>query len=359
MLIKNNLHLKEIKRFRVSEGRDLEKGLRLDRNEKVDLWPDNFINKVLSSKPKSFFSTYPEISSLYEKLSNFNNVSTNQILITSGIDGSIKNLFSVLLNEDDNIGVFSPTYLMYKVYSSIYKVNCFQIGYSEDYKINQSELEKFFTLNPKILFVPNPNQPIESSLSLSELKDLAIKCKTYGCFLVIDEAYYHLGSDTGISLIKDFDNVIILRTFSKAFGVPSIRTGYTVSSEENMDIISKMRPAHEMNSVSIAIAEYLLDNIDQVMNYCEKIKTSRNLILKDLKDLDLNVRGQHGNYILITFKSQEIAKNLVKFLKEELIYVKGPYLKPWNMCICFTVGPQEYMKKFLSRMKEAKKEKIF
>ena len=114
-----------------------------------------------------------------------------------------------------------------------------------------------------------------------------------------------------------------------------------------------------MNSVSIAIAEYLLDNIDMVMNYCEKIKNSRNLILKDLKNLGLNVRGQHGNYILITFKSEEIAKNLVRFLKEELIYVKGPYLKPWNMCICFTVGPQEYMKKFLSRMLAAKKEKIF
>ena len=51
--------------------------------------------------------------------------------------------------------------------------------------------------------------------------------------------------------------------------------------------------------------------------------------------------------------------DVIKFLKEELIYVKGPYLKPWNMCICFTVGPQEYMKKFLSRMLEAKKEKIF
>ena len=62
MIITKNLHLQDIKRFRVSEGRDLEQGLRLDRNEKVDLWPEDFISKVLVSKPKSFFSTYPEIS---------------------------------------------------------------------------------------------------------------------------------------------------------------------------------------------------------------------------------------------------------------------------------------------------------
>ena len=80
---------------------------------------------------------------------------------------------------------------------------------------------------------------------------------------------------------------------------------------------------------------------------------------KDLKSIGLNVRGKHGNYILVTFKTEEVAKNIVKFLKEKLIYVKGPYLKPWNMCICFTVGPQEYMKKFISAIKEAKEKNIF
>ena len=359
MIIKNNLHLKEIKRIRVSEGRDLEKGLRLDRNEKVDLWPEDFIQKVLSSKPKSFFSTYPEISALYKKIAKFNNVEESQILITSGIDGSIKNLFSVLLKAGDTVGVFSPTYLMYEVYSKIYNVNCFRIRYSSDYKILQDDLDKFFHQKPKILFVPNPNQPIESSLDLKELENLAKRCKKIECFLVLDEAYYHLGADTGIDLIKNYDNVIIIRTFSKAFGVPSIRTGYTVSTKYNMEIISKMRMAHEMNSLSIAVAEYLLDNFDIVKEYCEKIKSSRNAILKALNNLGLNVRGKHGNYILVTFKNEETARRVVKFLKDKLIYVKGPYLKPWNMCICFTVGPQEHMKKFLLVMEEAKKEKIF
>ena len=66
MNFKNNLHLKKLKRKRVAEGRNLAKGLRLDRNEKVDIWPKNFLKNALKGKPSSFFSTYPEISNLYK-----------------------------------------------------------------------------------------------------------------------------------------------------------------------------------------------------------------------------------------------------------------------------------------------------
>ena len=250
---------------------------------------------------------------------------------------------------------------MYRIYAKIAGANVV-FAKEKNYKVTVKEIIKKVSKKTKIIFLANPNNPTGTYLNKLELINLRKKLNQR-ILLVLDDAYFEYMKNkdykSSLEIFKKKNNVIILRTFSKAFGVPSIRTGFTISSEENMDIISKMRPAHEMNSVSIAIAEYLLDNIDMVMNYCEKIKNSRNLILKDLKNLGLNVRGQHGNYILITFKSEEIAKNLVKFLKEELIYVKGPYLKPWNMCICFTVGPQEYMKKFLSRMLEAKKEKIF
>ena len=68
MFFKKNLHLKKLQRKRVAEGRNLTKGLRLDRNEKVDVWPQNFLRDALRGKPSSFFSTYPEISNLYKKI---------------------------------------------------------------------------------------------------------------------------------------------------------------------------------------------------------------------------------------------------------------------------------------------------
>ena len=152
MIIKKNLHLKHIKRIRVAEGRNLKKGLRLDRNEKVDLWPKNFIYNILKKKPRSFFSTYPEIVNLYKKISKFDKVKEDQILITSGIDGSIKNLLSILTNPKDVIAVLSPTYMMYEVYSKIFNLKLFRIGYSKDYKVKKMNLMSFLNLNQKFYF---------------------------------------------------------------------------------------------------------------------------------------------------------------------------------------------------------------
>ena len=176
-MITKNLHLKNLKRIRVAEGRNLKKGLRLDRNEKVDLWPKNFIYKILKKKPPSFFSTYPEITGLYKKIAKIDKVNEDQILITSGIDGSIKNLLNILTSPNDVIAVLSPTYMMYEIYSKIFKLKLFKIEYTKDYEVKKNEIDKFLKLKPKFLFIPNPNQPIENTFNKKELISLAKRCK--------------------------------------------------------------------------------------------------------------------------------------------------------------------------------------
>ncbi len=359
MFIKNNLHLKNIQRKRVAEGRNLVKGLRLDRNEKVDLWPRNFIHQVLKGKPSSFFSTYPEITSLYKKIAKFDKISEEQILLTSGIDGSIKNLLSLITKPKDVIAVLSPTYAMYQVYSKIFQLKLFKIGYTENYSIKKKEFDKFFKLRPKILFLPNPNQPIENTFGLNEIKKIAARCRKINCFLVVDEAYYHFGAKSALPLVNKFKNLIVLRTFSKAFGVPSIRAGYTISCKENMKILSKARIAHELSSVSVAIAEYLIDNYEVVKKNVAKIKFSRKLLKKKLEKLGLENRSQYGNYILIKFQNSKEATKVVKFLKKKFIYVKGPYQKPWDSFINISIGPFSIMRPFLTGLKEAKRKKLF
>ena len=242
----------------------------------------------------------------------------------------------------------------YQVYSKIFKLRLFKIGYTKDYEVKKDEVNKFFKLKPKILFVPNPNQPIENNFDNRELIKLAKRCKKINCFLVVDEAYYHFGSKTAVPLIKKFNNVIVLRTFSKAFGVPSIRAGYTLSNKENMQII-----AHELSSVSIAVAEYLLDNYSLIKKNSKKIIHSRKIIKKRLKELGLECRSQFGNYALIKFNNAKEAIQVVKFLRKKFIYVKGPFPKPWDFYINISIGPIVLMKRFLLELSNAKKRKLF
>ena len=126
-----------------------------------------------------------------------------------------------------------------------------------------------------------------------------------------------------------------------------------------MDILSKARIAHELSSVSIAVAEYLLKNYEIVKKNAKKIQISRDLLKKELKKIGLETRSQFGNYILIKFQNSTEAEKVVKFLKKNYIYVKGPYKHPWQNFINISIGPYNAMKPFIKKVKEAKKKKLF
>jgi len=347
MFIKQKPYLREIARVRIPETRDLVDGLRLDRNEKVDNWPVSFIEKVLESKPQSFFSTYPNLSSLYDKIARHLGVEESQIMVSSGIDGVIKTLFEILVEPGNRIGVFAPTYAMYDVYAKLFQAELFHIGYQSDYTPNWESFDAFLSKNPIILFLPNPNQPIESCFSLEELRSIAKKCFEAGCLLVVDEAYHYFGAESSMPLLNELENVVVMRTFSKAFGIPSARLGYMVSTQENMELLSKTRFAHEANSISAAMAEYLLDNFEIVKNYTAEINQSRIYVKQELKKLGIEARGNKGNYLLITLESAQEVKECVDYLKNRKIYVKGPWSAPWNNCLTITLGPRKMMDYFI------------
>lgn len=354
MFIQRKPFLRDVKRVRVAEGRNLDKGLRLDRNEKVDVWPSDFLSRLFQAKPNYFLSVYPESGSFYKKLAQHLKVNEDQLMLTSGIDGGLKTLFEVMTAPGDVVGVFSPTYAMYKVYANLFQVQLTEIGYRSDLTLDHSQLDHFLKRKPVMLFVPNPNQPIEHNLSLSELESLAKRTKEQNCLLVIDEAYYMFGCETGLSLLKAHDNVVVVRTFSKGFGVPSIRLGFMVSNESNMDVLAKTRFAHESNALSLAVGEYLLDHYDVVESYIGKVIEGRNYAKTELGKLGLKVHGTAGNFLLIDMHSPEAAKKGVDALRAQHIYVKGPWHAPWDKYITITVGPVELMARFIQAMQQIK-----
>lgn len=354
MFIQRKSFLRQMKRIRVAEGRSLEQGLRLDRNEKVDVWPPDFLANIFLARPGYFLSVYPESDSLYRKLSQHLHVKEQQLMLTSGIDGALKTLFEIMAEPGDLVGVFSPTYAMYKIYSGLFQVRLAEIGYLPNLALDQEQLDEFLSQRPVMLFVPNPNQPIESALSLAELDVLARKTHAANCLLVIDEAYHLFGCESGLPLLERHENVVIVRTFSKGFGVPSIRLGFMVSTEDNMQTLAKTRFAHESNALSNAVAEYLLDHYNLVEQYIGKVIEGRNYVKAELLKLGFKVHGNKGNFLLIDLYSSERAGRVVSFLREKCIYVKGPWQTPWDKYITITLGPVDLMKRFVEAMRVAR-----
>tara|TARA_A100001011_G_scaffold16199_2_gene16808 strand:- start:7184 stop:8257 length:1074 start_codon:yes stop_codon:yes gene_type:complete len=343
----NLSHLKSLRRERIPENRDLKKGLRLNRNERVSPWPKNYLKNIIKNKPGYFLSIYPDLSSLYEKISKHNDVDPSKILVTSGIDGAMKTIWEVYTKPGDRVGVPSPTYAMYYVYSKIYKTKISEIPYDYDtLKLNRKKLKKFIDSKPKILFLPNPNQPVDDTFCLNEIRDIAVKTKKHNTLFVVDEAYLYFGAESAISLIDDFSNIVIMRTFSKGFGMPSIRLGFMASSEENMEIFNKTRFAHETSSLSAAVGEYALDNFEIIKKYNERVIASREKLKKIITDLGYRNLGNFGNYLFIDLKNKKNYEKLTFELQKNKIYVKSNYPKPWNNFILITLGPTREMSKF-------------
>jgi histidinol-phosphate aminotransferase len=347
MFIQRKVYLSKVARIRVSEGRDLANGLRLDRNEKVDVWPRQMMSDIFLKQPDWFLSVYPESTRLYHKLAKFHGVDESELLLTSGIDGGLKTLYEIMTEPGDLVGVVAPTYAMYQVYPKLFQLQVEEIVYTPDLEFNFRQFDQFLERRPTMFFLPNPNQPIESSFNIPQLEEFARKTLAKNCLFIIDEAYHMFGSASAVELVRKYENVVIARTFSKGFGVPSIRLGYMISNAENMNVLSKTRFAHESNSLSNAVAEHLLDNFSMVEDYNGKVMAARDELKATLAKLGIPAIGESGNFLLLDLRESARAKAYVTFLREQKIYIKGPWSAPWDRYATITLGPIGVMQRFI------------
>src|SRR6185295_470180 len=107
------------------------------------------------------------------------------------------------------------------------------------------------------------------------------------------------GAVSAMELVRKYENVVIARTFSKGFGVPSMRLGYLIANADNMNVLAKTRFAHESNSLSNAVAEYLLDNYEMVQTYNRRVIDARERLKPILSEQGIRAIGKTGNFLLL------------------------------------------------------------
>ena len=301
----------DVKRVRTIENRDLKNGIRLNRNERVKNFDNKILKKIFSQVHNYELGKYPDQNKIYSELSKFLKIDRKNFLLSAGIDGSLKSIFEILTKPGDKICALSPSYLMYKVYSDVFKTKLIKIGYGHsNYKLDRKKLYKEIKKKPKILFIPNPNQPIEDIINQNDMKKICKMCKTNGVLLVVDEAYHMFGSSTSINLAKKYDNVIILRTLSKSFGLPSIRFGYMVSSKMMISYFNLYRTSYETNFLTDTVVIFFLKRINLIKSYIKEVKTGRDFLKSELKKIGLKVIGGKSNFLLVVFNNLSITNKV-------------------------------------------------
>lgn len=318
---------------------------RFDRNERVSPIPNKFLNIIKKNLRSEYLTTYPNLKNLYNLISKNINIGKENILLTAGSDLAIKNCFELLIQKGDEILTIYPTYGMVDVYAKLFDAKQKKIQYEKDLKLDVNLILSKINKKTKLVILANPNSPTGTVIEEKDLKKIFIKSKKNNSFVLIDECYYGFYNKTYIHDIFTFNNLIVTRSLSKAFGLAGCRIGYLVSNKKMIKRLFKFKPMHEISYFSSYVAESFLKNNRIVDEYIKDTKNGSNHFKKFLKKKNIKYYVSYANFILVDFKNNKNFKKMLNIAKKNKILIHGePNLPGCEYYIKFTIGPKAYMK---------------
>jgi histidinol-phosphate aminotransferase len=263
------------------------------------------------------------------------NVPSDWVIVGNGSDDILNILIRACAEGCDRKVVYPmPTYVLYRTLSAMQPAEIVEVPYGEDFQLPIDEL---VAANGAVTFIASPNSPSGHSVALDDLRKLA---QQVSGILAIDEAYVDFAEYSALSLVQEFDNVIVLRTLSKGYSLAGLRLGFGIANPQLLSGLFKVKDSYNIDAVAIAMGTAAMYDQEYKKNCAEKVKRSRTKLTLDLKNLDFKVLESHGNFILAT-PPKSNAEEIYLKLKEAGILVR--YFKQLGLAdkLRITVGTDE------------------
>jgi histidinol-phosphate aminotransferase len=252
------------------------------------------------------FNRYPDPlqHDLKEKISKIKNIGIENIFFGNGSDEAIDLLMRIFCEPRiDEIMILPPTYGMYQVSAAISDIGIKEVPLTVDFQPIVDEILAKANEQTKILFLCSPNNPTGNSFNLDLMEHLV---KYFKGIVVIDEAYIDFAAqESCIKWLSKYPNLLILQTFSKAWGLAGIRLGMAFGNKEIIDLLNKVKPPYNINQLTQKIALQALDNQAQTQNYIKEILSERKALETNLSELEIvgKVYKTDANFIFAQFKN--------------------------------------------------------
>jgi histidinol-phosphate aminotransferase len=319
-------HIQEIQRYIVNDE-DRSGCLRLDKNEyNVDL-PAEILDQlrgcVTSYVVQAYPSTYGTLSTA-SKLLDYGN--QDGILLTPGSDYGLKLCYEALLEPGDKVGLPYPTYAMNEVFAKLGNHPIVNFEYGPNLQIKADAL--FAGLDEISMFVlANPNQPTGRLETDALIQKLVAECRTRDIWLVVDEAYFEFSGYTAAKYIAEYPNLIVLRSFSKGYGMAGLRLGAALSQPNNIRYLGKAMPVYAIDAFALAALEVLLGNQAYFRQVQSDLRDARTTI-----ETFYNARGCRAlpsdtNFVMVESNSLFDTNLYISELKKRNILIRGPWRK--------------------------------
>lgn len=320
--------------------------IRLNANEN----PYNTINKndLIKGLESFEFNRYPDTTytALRKAISDISTIPLEQILATNGSDELIQLLILAFSNPSDKILALEPTFSEYRKIASYLQRD--YIGLKPDEKLSLDKNKLLMAIkrySPTIVFLCTPNNPTGEVLDQEFIKTIL---ENSDCIVALDEAYIEFSSANNINLLNSYDNLVIMRTLSKAYGLASLRIGYALAKENLIESLNKCRMPYNISGISAYIATEAIRSID-IEKYKQLLTNEKNRILKKFKSLEIEYLESSSNFVL--FKLDNI-KPLYKALVDQAIYIRKFKEDELSNYLRFSVGTKEENTQFIKIVEE-------
>nr|WP_281351803.1 histidinol-phosphate transaminase [Enterobacteriaceae endosymbiont of Donacia sparganii] len=305
---------------------------------------------------KKIFNKYPEPQSkeLINMYSRYVNLSTENILITRGADEGIDIIMRTFCNQrHDKILFCPPTYDMYRVTAEILDIKYIMINSIDNWELNLDKIKKNLN-NVKIIYICNPNNPTGNSININNIIKLLELTKNK-IIIVIDEAYIEFCINQSLTyLINKYQNLIILRTLSKAFALAGLRCGFILTNKNIINILIKVIAPYPIPDpvIDIAIQALNLKNLIIMKNNVKIIINNKKWLINNLNNCPCikTIFNSKTNFILIKFNN---SNNIFNMLNKKKIIVRNQnHEKKLHNCLRITVGTFYECKKLFFELKK-------
>ncbi|MBN1643696.1 MAG: histidinol-phosphate transaminase [Dehalococcoidales bacterium] len=306
------------------------------------------VNKALSQFQQ--FNIYPDDGQekLRKLLAGYAGIDAKYIVAGSGSNQLIDLLIRLLVNKGDEVINCTPTFGIYSFSTKLCGGTLVEIPRDENFNIDIAKVKSAAGKKTKIIFIANPNNPTGN---LTPRKDIIELLET-GVPVVVDEAYYEFSGQTVVPLMKKYDNLIILRTFSKWAGLAGLRIGYGLFPPEIADFILRIKIPYNVNAAAIAAVAESFKDTDYLIDSVKKLIAERKRLFTRLQKIDwLKVYPSQSNFILCRVEGID-ARELYKKLQAKGILVRYFDQNRIKDCIRISVGKPEHTDAVIKALRE-------
>ena len=321
--------------------------LRLDFNENT-FGSSPRVMERLRTVTAEGLTKYPERESAERVVAKHFGLQAQQVLLTNGVDEAIHLMCCAFLEAEDEALIATPSFFMYDVSVQMMTPHLRKVQADATLEFPFERFMAAITERTKLIIVASPNNPTGAVVSRGHL--LAIAAVAPQAVLMVDEAYYHFDGASVMDDLATVPNMIVARTFSKAYGLANLRIGMLAGNAELLKYVRKVSSPYNVNGVALDCLPVALADGEYVAWYSEQVREGRDRMMDGLRELGVPFFPSHANFVLINIGPKH--KELVQAMRAHGVLLRDRSTDPGcDGFVRITIGVEEHVTRGLDALK--------